>query len=214
MTPAACSTDELDWNCRTRDVDERRKETVLMIELAGDAFPDRPQILRDKHALIVLRQIMQLEKILLAGGDAPAHEKVAQPDKEDDVHEVLNGEGIDEMLRRFVENEDSGAAGKNEREEDDEDDAGGGREQDGARAPAASPRACLTPLPPLPMPHQIHFSNSLRMLLECSKSGEARDSILCGQEQSNGITDPGYNDSGLLRWTLCRSVEVDERTCC
>jgi hypothetical protein len=47
------------------------------------------------------------------------------------MHEVLDGERIDEMLRWFVENEDGGAAGENERKEGHEKHTGDDAENDG-----------------------------------------------------------------------------------
>src|SRR3981081_1193821 len=100
-----------------------------MIEFAGDALADRSEILRDKDRLIVLRQVMQTEKTFLARGDSPPDEDVAKPNKEHDVHQVLDGERIKEMLRRFVENEHSRASGKNERKKCNKENAETGEEQ-------------------------------------------------------------------------------------
>jgi len=82
---------------------------------------------------------VDLEEIFLAGGDAPAHEEVAQPDKKNNVHQILGGEGIDKMLGRLVENEDSRASGKNEGEKNDEDDTGEGGQENRPRASRLRP---------------------------------------------------------------------------
>src|SRR4051812_32745940 len=85
-----------------RHVDQRRQKTVFAVELVRDLASDWPKILEPEDRLVVFRQEALVEKTLLARRDAPADEEFPEPDEEDDVHHVLDGERVDEMLRRLV----------------------------------------------------------------------------------------------------------------
>ena len=105
-----------------------------MIELTHDTFADRPEVARHEHGLIVFGQVFAGQETFFARRDPPAQEDLAQPDKENDVHQVLDGEGIEEMLRGLVQDQDGRASGKNQRKKRDKNDRGRNRHQNRVRA--------------------------------------------------------------------------------
>src|SRR3984893_14355259 len=108
-----------------RDVDQRGQEVVLAAGQARHSPPNRRQISRLKHRLLVLRQKVHPEESVLALRDPPSNEKFAKADEEDQMVEGLNGEGIREMREAAMVRQYFGAVtvlGKNDAQQNNESD--------------------------------------------------------------------------------------------
>ena len=73
---------------------------------------------------MILRQEMGVQEIVLAHRNPPAHEKIAQSDEKNHMHDVLDRERIKEMPGWMIEDQHRGASRQNQTEKTDEQNGG------------------------------------------------------------------------------------------
>ena len=76
---------------------------MLAVERACDVAPYGTQIRELQDGGLVLGQILLTQELQFPRADPPSHEQLTQSDEEQDVHEVLDREGIREVRRGIVE---------------------------------------------------------------------------------------------------------------